>query len=51
MPLLSPFPGVLSVFVMDNARIHHGEGILELSEQFGAHFFQYDLAVHAHRRL
>lgn len=40
MPLSSPFPGVLSVFVMDNARIHHGEGILELSQSFGAHFFQ-----------
>jgi len=40
MLLLSPFPGVLSVLVMDNVRIHHGEGILELLEQFGVHFFQ-----------
>lgn len=34
MPLCSPFPGYLSVLVMDNARIHHGEGILELAELF-----------------
>lgn len=26
---------MLSVLVMDNARIHHGEEILELVEQFG----------------
>jgi transposase len=37
MPLSSPFPGVLSVFVMDNARIHHGEGIMDLSERFGGY--------------
>ncbi|PPR08155.1 hypothetical protein CVT24_012145 [Panaeolus cyanescens] len=35
MPLCSPFPGILSVLVMDNARIHHGEEILELAERFG----------------
>jgi len=34
MPLCSPFPGYLSVLVMDNARIHHREGILELAECF-----------------
>ena len=34
MPLCTPFPGYLSVLVMDNARIHHGEGILELAERF-----------------
>jgi len=34
MPLCAPFPGYLSVLVMDNARIHHGEGILELAAQF-----------------
>ena len=34
MPLCAPFPGYLSVLVMDNARIHHGEGILELAEHF-----------------
>jgi transposase len=34
MPLTSPFPGPLSVLVMDNARIHHGEEILELAERF-----------------
>ena len=35
MPLCSPFPGPLSVLVMDNARVHHGAGILELAECFG----------------
>ncbi|PPQ82244.1 hypothetical protein CVT24_012928 [Panaeolus cyanescens] len=35
MPLCAPFPGILSVLVMDNAKIHHGEGILDLAEQFG----------------
>jgi transposase len=35
MPLCSPFPGPLSVLVLDNARIHHGAGILELAERFG----------------
>ena len=34
MPLCSPFPGNLSVLVMDNARIHHGAEILELAERF-----------------
>lgn len=35
LPLCSPFPGTLSVLVMDNAKIHHGEEILELAQQFG----------------
>ena len=35
MLLCTPFPGNLSVLVMDNARIHHGEEILELAERFG----------------
>ena len=48
MPLSSPFPGVLSVLVMDNARIHHGEGILELSQRFGAHFFGVFFSFHTH---
>lgn len=34
MPLCSAFPGPLSVLVMDNARIHHGEGILDLVDRF-----------------
>ena len=34
MPLCSPFPGPLSVLVMDNAKIHHGAEILELAERF-----------------
>jgi hypothetical protein len=35
LPLCSPFPGKLSVLVMDNARIHHGEGVHELIESRG----------------
>jgi transposase len=35
MPLCTPFPGYLSVLVMDNARIHHGDEILELTQRFG----------------
>lgn len=35
MPLTSPYPGPLSVLIMDNARIHHGNEILELADQFG----------------
>jgi transposase len=35
MPLTSPYPGKLSILVMDNARIHHGAEILELAERFG----------------
>jgi len=35
MPLCSAFPGPLSVLVMDNARIHHGAGIVELAGRFG----------------
>jgi len=34
MPLCSAFPGPLSVLVMDNAHIHHGEGILDLADHF-----------------
>ena len=34
MPLCAPFPGYLSVLVMDNAHIHYGEGILELAKCF-----------------
>lgn len=37
MPLTTPYPGRLSVLVMDNARIHHGAEILELAGRFGAH--------------
>ena len=35
LPKCSRFPGPCSVLVMDNARIHHGEEILELAETFG----------------
>jgi len=35
LPLCSRYPGPLSVLVMDNARIHHGEEILELCNRFG----------------
>ena len=35
MPLCSAYPGPLSVLIMDNARIHHGDEILELADRFG----------------
>ncbi|KAJ6572951.1 hypothetical protein B0H10DRAFT_1927840 [Mycena sp. CBHHK59/15] len=35
LPLCSPYPGPSSVLVMDNARIHHGEEIIELCDRFG----------------
>ena len=35
LPKCSPFPGPLSVLVMDNAKIHHGVDVLELCERFG----------------
>ena len=35
MPLCSPFPGPMSVLVMDNACIHHGDEILELADRYG----------------
>jgi hypothetical protein len=34
LPLCSPYPGPSSVLVMDNARIHHGEQIIELCDRF-----------------
>jgi transposase len=35
MPLCSPYPGPLSVLVLDNARIHHNDEILTLADRFG----------------
>ena len=35
MPKCNPYPGVLSVLVLDNARIHHNDEILELVDWFG----------------
>ena len=35
IPLCSPFPGPLSVLVMDNARIHHVPGVRELLDAYG----------------
>ena len=34
---MSPYPGRVSVLVMDNACIHHGAEILELAGRFGVH--------------
>ena len=34
MLLMTPYPGPLSVLVMDNAHIHHGDEILELADCF-----------------
>lgn len=33
--MCSPFPGPMSVLVMDNARIHHGPEIQALADNFG----------------
>ncbi|KAF5376010.1 hypothetical protein D9757_008836 [Collybiopsis confluens] len=35
LPLCTPFPGTLSVLVMDNAKIHHGEAVRELIAEHG----------------
>jgi transposase len=38
MPICTAYPGPLSVLVMDNAKIHHGDAILELADRFGIAF-------------
>lgn len=35
MPLCNPYPGPLSVLVLDNAKIHRGAELLELVDRFG----------------
>jgi hypothetical protein len=35
MPRCMAYPGPLSVLVMDNAKIHHDDAILELADRFG----------------
>jgi hypothetical protein len=40
LPKCSPFPGPLSVLVMDNAKIHHGADVLELCERFGESYLK-----------
>ena len=35
MPLCTPFSGYLSILMMDNACIHHGDEILKLTQCFG----------------
>jgi hypothetical protein len=35
LPKCTAYPGPLSVLIMDNAKIHHGEEILELVDRFG----------------
>jgi hypothetical protein len=35
MPLCSPYPGPLSILVLNNARIHHNDDILALTDHFG----------------
>lgn len=39
LPLCAPYPGKLSVLVMDNASIHHGEGIADLIQGAGMYSF------------
>lgn len=40
LPLCLPIPGKLSVLVMDNARIHRGEGVREPIEGHGGQLVQ-----------
>ncbi|KAF8977996.1 hypothetical protein BDQ17DRAFT_1266103, partial [Cyathus striatus] len=35
LPKCTVYPGPLSVIIMDNAKIHHGNEILELFDHFG----------------
>src|ERR1700690_1799510 len=35
LPKCSAYPGPLSVLVLDNTQIHHGDEILELADRFG----------------
>jgi transposase len=35
LPKCNPYPGVFSVLVLDNAKVHHGDEILELADRFG----------------
>jgi transposase len=35
LPKCNPYPGVLSVLVLDNASVHHSEEILELVDRYG----------------
>jgi transposase len=46
MPLTTPFPGPLSVLVMDNTRIHNDEEILDLAERFHEYNFFWPICVH-----
>jgi hypothetical protein len=46
LPKCSPFPGPLSVLVMDNAKIHHGADVLELWQHFGEPHHQMVLVHH-----
>jgi len=41
MPLTSAYPGPLSVLIMDNARIHHGDEILVLADHFSGVLVKY----------
>lgn len=50
MPLCSAYPGRLSVLVMDNARIHHGEEVLALADRFGG-YRNHDLVYPSHEPL
>lgn len=35
LPLMTPFPGPLSVLLLDNARIHHSKEVTNLVYSFG----------------
>jgi len=38
LPKCTAFPGPMSVLIMDNTKIHHGDDVTDLVEAFGEHF-------------
>ena len=46
-PKCTAYPGPLSVVVMDNAKIHHSDGILKLADRFGG-LFTFFFTVYFH---
>jgi transposase len=45
VPITTPYPGPNSVLVLDNARIHHGEGIAELCDSYSKFYFYLRVAM------
>lgn len=45
MPKCTAYPGPLSVLVMDNAKIHKGDEVLELLDTFGKPVKNYHIMI------